>query len=250
MPEENESLKPSKKNAIWYVLGAAAGLGLYLWYRNYQNNQTLAATQNALANEPSGASNSTTNVGASPITSTISTLSDWMTQAQQWLDGQGYDAATVQNALQAYSQGTCLTSQEFQYLDKALGQFGMPPDAPFQGLVQCPQTSPPSTTPNKPPATGPGSAQARAAYDQALANYRAVVNNKGASNSVIEKLYLDVVGTQALYQGVSGTSAARAKYDQALNAYRQAAAGKANYATLQQLQKQVDITQAAYVGHG
>lgn len=148
---------PFEKRYLWYGGGAIVGLLAYLWYRNYKNNQAAAAGNAVLAAEPSGAQTATTNVtSGNPIT----TLADWLAQGQSWYVASisGADAGAVQNALQKYAGGQCLDPTEYMIVDKILAQFGMPPDAPYQGLIKCPTPptpTPPPPTPTPPPKSPP-----------------------------------------------------------------------------------------------
>lgn len=150
-----------KKKYLWYAVGGVVGLLAILWYRRYKNNQaaTQAANTSAAATPiPFGASagNAMTDLATAPSISgsgVISSLTDWMNQVQSWASGSlGADPALVQNALQAYSNNLCLTPQEFNVIDRALGQFGAPPDAPFSGVVVCSGGSTPvsATAPSNP----------------------------------------------------------------------------------------------------
>lgn len=137
----------------WYVIGAGAGVVGYFIYRAWKNRQA-SASNAAIGAMPSGAGSATTDLsGVTPsVTQTISTLSDWMSQAQTWLTKSlNADPAVVQSALQHYANGHCLTAQEYAYIDKALGQLGMPPDAPYQGLIKCAGAPPPKGKPALPP---------------------------------------------------------------------------------------------------
>lgn len=134
----------------WYVIGAGVaivGYFVYKWYENQQATNAANAANSALSSEPSGAQTASTNLSPTTTSGTISTLEDWMVQAQSWLTSSlGADPATVQMALQNYANGTCLTNQEYNYIDQALGSLGMPPDAPYQGLIQCPNEPATTTT--------------------------------------------------------------------------------------------------------
>jgi len=141
----------------WYVIGAGAGIIGYFVYHWYKTNQQAAALASGLGAMPSGAGTATTDLsgttGSTVSAPTISTLYDWMAQAQTWLvKNLNADPAIVQSALQHYANGHCLTSQEYDYIDRALGQLGMPPGAPYQGLVKCPNAPAPPVKP--PPTTG------------------------------------------------------------------------------------------------
>jgi hypothetical protein len=135
----------------WYVIGAGAGIVGYFIYRHYKNQQ---AASTAIGAMPSGAGTASTDLSGSNTTTGssagISTLNDWMSAAQLWLDATlKADPALVQEALQRYANGECLTAAEYALIDKALGQLGMPPDAPYQGLIKCAPAPPPKP---KPPA--------------------------------------------------------------------------------------------------
>lgn len=148
----------------WYVIGAGAGLAGYFIYRWWKNRSS-----GAIVSMPSGAQTATdTGSGVTTSTSTpISSLVDWIAQAQTWLvKSLNADPAVVQNALQHYASGHCLTTVEYNLIDKALGQLGMPPNAPYQGLIKC-ATAP---TP-KPGAVPPVLPKAE------LAKFTSVLNN-------------------------------------------------------------------------
>lgn len=138
----------------WYVIGAGAavvGYLLYRWYQNNKSNTSLVATTPAATTTGDTGSGGGSIGSITSTTPTISTLSDWMSQAQTWLDSSlNADPATAQQALQNYSNGTCLDSTQYAYIDKALGQLGMPPNAPYQGLIKCPNApAPPAPVPVK-----------------------------------------------------------------------------------------------------
>lgn len=158
MPEgegSHEKVGGINKN-WWYVVGAVVGIVGYLYYRNYKNNQNAAAITGATGSslDTSGAGNATTSLLPTGSSSTISTLSDWMNSVQSWaVSTLGSDPATVQNALQNYSNGNCLTQTEYNIIDQALGALGSPPDAPYQGVILCPNTSGTTTPPPQPSTT-------------------------------------------------------------------------------------------------
>lgn len=143
MPDEAPA-KPKSKYT-WYIVGAAAGVGLYFLYKYYTNQQAANSANTTLASEPSGAQSNSTDLAPAATASTINTYQDWEQQVQAWADSLGMDPATVANALNSYGNNTCLPSNEFSIIDKALGQFGLPPDAPFSGVVQCPTSTPAHT---------------------------------------------------------------------------------------------------------
>lgn len=149
MPEESPK-KDSKKRNIYIIGGGVVGLVVYLWYKHTQTTNAanaLNATLPATGSLGGNAGNATTNLAAN--LPSITDLQGWMQAVQTWANSLGNDPALTQNALQHYGQGVCLSAAEFAILDKALGQFGSAPGAPFQGLVQCPQTTtnPPPTQP-------------------------------------------------------------------------------------------------------
>lgn len=163
MPEESKNPLKNKKT-VWYVAGAIAGIVIYFWYKNKQAAAAAANQQTGILSAmPSGAQTSSTDLAstsATPATS-IGTFTDWASQVQTWATTTlGQDAATVQNALQAYNNLQCLTPQEYQIIDKALAQFGQPPNAPYTGLVMCPQepAAQPPPTPAPAPAPAPPTA--------------------------------------------------------------------------------------------
>jgi hypothetical protein len=170
VPDEGSSEKVGGINKNWwYVIGAGIGLLGYLYYRSRQSASAATTADNATGSSTGsgGATDYTTSLASPTATSTISTLADWLNSAQSWaVSTLGSDPATVQNALQAYSNGNCLTTQEFQIIDQALGALGAPPDAPYQGVVLCPNqgstggstggtTTTGSTTPSSPPPAAP-----------------------------------------------------------------------------------------------
>jgi len=152
MAEEGQQEVAGIDRRWWYVIGAGAGIAAYFIYRYYKNRQSGVVTT-----MPSGAGTATTDLSGTngttgSVASVISTLSDWMSQAQTWLvKSLNADPALVQGALQHYANGHCLTAAEYNLIDKALGQLGMPPSAPYQGLIKC--ATPPA--PKPPPAKTP-----------------------------------------------------------------------------------------------
>ena len=85
----------------------------------------------------------------------------------------------------------------------------------------------------------------RAAYDQALADYRR--GPARASGVVLQYLMDQVVATQAVVLHTVGTATARAAYDRALAAYR-AAAPPASASVLSGLSQRVIYAQSTYTG--
>jgi hypothetical protein len=138
MAEETEKKPDNKKGAIskrtWLIGGIVAGIAIYIWWKRKQAaaaNSTVGGIP--ISGMPGGAGNATT----SPAPNQFTSLQAWMAAVQTWAVTLGYDPAVTQNALQAYSQGQCVTASGFTIIDKALGFFGQPPGAPYQGLVQC-----------------------------------------------------------------------------------------------------------------
>lgn len=155
MPDNPISKKPIKKQ---YLVGAGivTGVVVLLWYRRraaaQQSINPIGSSANLPGTMPGGAGSSTTdlgNTGTGGIGSAPTNLQDWMAKVQLWANSLGFDAATTQNALQAYSIGSCIPGNGYNILNQALAVFGMPPQAPYQGLVQC--------QPFQPPAGGGGS---------------------------------------------------------------------------------------------
>ena len=87
----------------------------------------------------------------------------------------------------------------------------------------------------------------RAAYDQALADYREALAAR-ASSVVLQYLMDQVVATQAVVLHTVGTATARAAYDRALAAYRAAAAARASASVLSGLSQRVIYAQSTYTG--
>jgi hypothetical protein len=147
----NMADEPKKVGGIpkvwWYVIGAAGGIGIYFLYKWYENKSAADNAATTLAEEPSGAESNTTSEAPAGTATPLSTYQDWEATVQAWADSLGMDPATVSNALTAYGNNVCLPSNEYTIIDQALGEFGLPPDAPYSGVVQCPQTTPAATTP-------------------------------------------------------------------------------------------------------
>ena len=150
MAEDDKGKKPGgKSRMVWILGGVGVGAVVYLWYKHVQANNAASALNATTAGSTlAGAQSSTTALGSALPTS-FTDFQSWLQAVQTWGNSTGADPATTQNALQAYSAGTCLSPAEFAIVDKALGMFGSPPEAPFQGLVQC---APSTTTPPPPPA--------------------------------------------------------------------------------------------------
>ena len=146
---EEEIKKLTNNKTVWYVAGAVVAVLGYLWWKHRQASAASNAVTNAgiPLNEPSGAMGNTTSFAQLPTSNPISTFTDWANSVQTWASKTlGKDAADVQNALQAYSNGECLTSSQYSVIDQALAQFGAPPNAPFNGVVMCPQVGGTPTT--------------------------------------------------------------------------------------------------------
>src|SRR5260370_10471833 len=158
MADEPSSKKPNKRT-LWLLGGIIAEIAVYVWYRNNKATEAaLAATGGGTGfatptNMPSGAASTTTNL--SGIAGAIASFQDWERNVQSWAVQNGYDPAEVQNALTTYASGSCLTTGQYAIIDKGLGQFGFPPDAPYQGLVQCPHAPAPAPKPAPAPAPAP-----------------------------------------------------------------------------------------------
>jgi hypothetical protein len=160
MPDDSK--KKSKHKWIWYVAGGVAVIVVYLYYRNYENNAAATTAADELAAEPSGATAGDTgsDTPTTPAPISITSFEQWEQQAEQWAVGNGQDAIATQNAIQAYSDGDCLTSAEYKIIDNLLAQFGLPPDAPTTTITICNNTptTPPAkttTTPTKPTTPAP-----------------------------------------------------------------------------------------------
>lgn len=155
MAEAKKGKKKLNRNT-YLAAGVVVGVLAYLWWRKRQ--QAAAAVDPSLANATvpgggvSGAGNASTSV-----LPTAETLQQWMANVQSWAGSLGMDAAAVQNALQSYALGRCLSPAGFAIIDAAIGFFGMPPDAPTQGVVMCsPTADDPVIPPIVIPPTGGG----------------------------------------------------------------------------------------------
>lgn len=139
--------KPINRN-VYVGAGVVVGGLLYLWYRRRAAAASGGAQPGLIGatlpgTMPEGAMSNTTSVtpiGGSPVS-----LQEWFAKVQLWGNSLGYDPATIQNALQSYGLGNCLTETEYNILNTALGTFGMPPEAPYQGLAKCQPFQPPAT---------------------------------------------------------------------------------------------------------
>jgi hypothetical protein len=153
------------------------------------------------------------------------------------------------SALDAYNQLAGNISDLNDTLDSLQAQVNSL-GTPTNPTTSPPRNGTPATNPNVPaiPLTGPGSASAKANYDQALQAYRAA--GPSAPFATLQKLMDAVLGTQAAYTGTAGTAAARAQYDQALQAYNAAFTAKAPASTLAEDMNKVLQTQSAYLGRG
>ncbi len=87
----------------------------------------------------------------------------------------------------------------------------------------------------------------RAAYDQALADYREAIAAR-ASIEVLQYLMDQILATQAVVLHTVGSATARAAYDRALAAYRAAAAAHAPASVLSALSPRVMYAQSTYTG--
>lgn len=136
MAEAPKSGKKSQGKLV--IAGAIVGLLAYLWWKRKQaaSAQSGGAIGTLPPAMPGGAESSTTQIGGSG-TPSFNSITDWMSHVQTWGNSLGFDAATTQSALQAYSTGECLSGTQYKIIDQALGLFGMPPQAPYQGVVQC-----------------------------------------------------------------------------------------------------------------
>jgi nucleoid-associated protein YgaU len=88
-----------------------------------------------------GSTGGTTVAGTTPLTSN----SQWFATATNWLTAQGYDAATVQQALNNFLLGEQASAQDRALYNLAVAQFGVPPEG-----VPLQPTSPPPVTPGLP----------------------------------------------------------------------------------------------------
>lgn len=97
---------------------------------------------------PVGAGGST---GGTTVTGTTSPQSnaDWFRLASNWLVAQGYDAATVNQALNNFLLGQQASAQDRALYNLAVGRFGTPPEG-----VPLQPTPPSSNPPGLPPGSG------------------------------------------------------------------------------------------------
>lgn len=133
----------------WLIAGLAMGALAYLYWKRKQASASNSGLISTLPSSmPGGAGNASTTLPSGTDLS-FQSLQDWMSHVQGWANSLGFDAANVQNALQAYSLGTCLSQSQYNIINKALATFGQPPQAPFQGIVLCSPTAdtPPVVTP-------------------------------------------------------------------------------------------------------
>lgn len=143
MPEPQTKKKGQGRLVL---VGAAVGLLAYLWYKRRKAATATPATDTTglSGNMPGGAGNQTTAATSGPPT--FNSLPAWMAAVQTWANALGFDPATIQNALQHYMIGQCLSAEEYKIINLALGVFGQPPEAPSTGIVQCqPSPGAPST---------------------------------------------------------------------------------------------------------
>lgn len=187
MPETNGKKVGGIPSKYWYVIGAVAAIVLYEVYKHYKNDSATTALQDA--EDATGSSTDGTSTGEEPVTDAsttttttstpISTLSQWITAGTAWaVSTLGSDPGNALDAFTNYQNGSCLTAAEYQIVDQAIGALGVPPDAPYGGLVQCPDTgdtgtttSPtPTPTTNTPatPSDVPSSSSLNALLDQAV----------------------------------------------------------------------------------
>jgi hypothetical protein len=150
MPEEEHhegGKKPKVSRNTWLALGVVAGVVVYVWYKRRQAAAAAAGVATLPAGMPSGAQSGVSTSPAGGPGTTFLSLQDWMSAVQRWATTLGFDAANTQNALQAYAGGHCLSSTQYAILNQALTVFGAPPNAPYQGLVQCTNQPPPPPPP-------------------------------------------------------------------------------------------------------
>jgi len=108
--------------------------------------------------QPSGVTN-TGSVTAAPQQDTNDL---WSRRAIEWLIGQGTSVNAATGAITNYLSGESLTADAAKLRDKAIGQFGLPPeDIPFAPDQPAPPKPGPTPTPVTPPKTAPVPAKAR-----------------------------------------------------------------------------------------
>jgi hypothetical protein len=256
VPEQGSGLKKRVAGQPLFAWGLEVGGVVVVWifYRRYQASQAAAAATGTTSGPPAattGTIGTTATGGTGTAGTTAPTdIAAWIQQAMSGLTaGTSYTQGHFYSDVSSWLNGNCVNSQQgYNAISNSLETLGLPPGYGVLPLSLCP-TSPAAAPAAKPPATGPGSAQARASYDQAINNYNAAAHVKGVTSATIAQLYYDVVGTRAAYLGQAGTPAAFAAYNQAWTAYKTAQAAHQN-SVLPALWVQVEETAAAYRGHG
>ena len=113
-----------------------------------------SATDTSAGYDPDGKGTvtvSTTGTNTDTSSTVVETNETWQRKAIQWLIGQGNAIEISTSAIQKYLNGDQLSYAEGQLKDKAVRQFGLPPDVPTVG-----GTASKPTTPAKPVAHIPG----------------------------------------------------------------------------------------------
>jgi hypothetical protein len=143
---------------VIYAGGAAALVGLYLWYRNNQANAAATATGTsggavAPVVDPSTGGLIDPNTGLPYIGTQPPPPTDnsgWLLSAEQAAAHLGYAPGLVDQALYNFLNGNALNAAQSGVINTLLGKVGYPPiQVPFLG-------TPPATTPTpKPPVKPP-----------------------------------------------------------------------------------------------
>lgn len=155
MPPEEGSQKKimgMSRQTFFIVGGITVGGLLFLWYNMKKGKGQATGIAGIPQAMPTGAMDTTSGVSGTGV---FNSLQDWMATVQRWASSMGFDAALTQNALQAYATGNCIDPSGYAILDQALSIFGMPPQAPYQGLVKCTPAPTPTPTPTPKPTPTP-----------------------------------------------------------------------------------------------
>lgn len=167
MAEKKASTFQKHRSGWLAAAGVTTGVLVYVWYKRRQAASAAGSSVATIPTSmPAGASDTSTTVGTGANTTTgtpqFNSLQDWMSHVQTWANSVGFDAAAVQTALQNYSLGNCVDSTGYKVIDQAIGLFGQPPSAPYQGVVLCQPapTTPGPITPQNQLVAGVGAANA------------------------------------------------------------------------------------------
>jgi len=139
--------------AKWVALGGVAALAYFL-YQRHRAAGTITDTGGGQTATTTGASYIDPNTGfpytwsagqnVQQIGSASSDIGAWTTAALNALKSLGVDPAAAENALYNFENGLALTTQQQDWISKAIAATGSPPGGPFP-IVQPPP--PPAVAP-------------------------------------------------------------------------------------------------------